>query len=708
MTSACAAGSPRLSQLLAHLRLILVALLLIPCSLLAQTNCTPSPSGLVAWWPGDGFSFDVAGTNHGTLYNGATYAPGKVGTAFSFDGVDDTVWVNPGPSLNFTNAITLEAWINHRRVGSGIQRYLTVVSEIAQIRYDGLASPAGFHFAINVGGAFYDLRPGISPQTNTFYHVVGTYDGTVQRLYINGTLRAIQAVGGALAPATTTGVVLNGGGEAMNGLIDEARIFNRALSAGEVASLYAAGSAGMCFTNDPSPVFAQQPQSQTVIEARTATFSSAAMCTPRPDYQWLFNNNPLASATNATLILTNLALTQAGNYAVMASNMFGYVTSSVAQLTIIEDFNLPGKVAANCTGKPAGLVAWWPGDGFPFDVAGTNHATLSGAGAFAVAKVGQGFNFNGMNTSLEVGDSPTLSPLATVGEMSAELWLRLPAFPIPDPYTGEDQRALLAKGAGSIWEYGFAVKTTGALVLWTSDGSSASWTLGGQLITNQWHHLAITLKRGKFLRIYQDGEMVAESTAFTNSTPDTALPMYVGRRGDGQLLNGQLDEVTLYNRALAGNEIATLYAAGSAGKCYTNDPAPVFVQQPQSQTSYVLASVTFTGAAIGTPRPSNQWLFNGAPLINATNATLVLNNLSTNQAGDYSVIASNMFGSVTSTVAHLSVVLPGFLAGIESFETGWSGWFTDNTSVWEAGVPTSGPNAAHSGNKCLATVLGGN
>ena len=80
---------------------------------------------------------------------------------------------------------------------------------------------------------------------------------------------------------------------------------------------------------------------------------------------------------------------------------------------------------------------------------------------------------------------------------------------------------------------------------------------------------------------------------------------------------------------------------------------------------------------------------------------------------DYKLVASNIFGSVTSSVGHLSVVLPDFVTGVESFEDGWSGWTVDN-GVWERGVPTYGPptNAlglrAHEGSNCVATALGDN
>ena len=77
----------------------------------AQTNCTPSPSGLVAWWPGDGFALDIQGANNGTLVGGVNYAAGEVGEAFNFGGANGYVSVPASPALDLTNAFTIEAWI---------------------------------------------------------------------------------------------------------------------------------------------------------------------------------------------------------------------------------------------------------------------------------------------------------------------------------------------------------------------------------------------------------------------------------------------------------------------------------------------------------------------------------------------------------------------------------------------------------------------
>src|SRR5262245_17110647 len=54
-------------------------------------TCTPPPPNVVSWWPGDGNANDIQRSNNGTLQNGAAFAPGYVGQAFSFDGINDYV-----------------------------------------------------------------------------------------------------------------------------------------------------------------------------------------------------------------------------------------------------------------------------------------------------------------------------------------------------------------------------------------------------------------------------------------------------------------------------------------------------------------------------------------------------------------------------------------------------------------------------------------
>jgi hypothetical protein len=75
-------------------------------------SCTPPPTGMVSWWTGDGNANDLIGSNHGTLQNGATFAAGLVGQAFSFVNPFDFVRVPHNSNLNVgTGNVTIDAWI---------------------------------------------------------------------------------------------------------------------------------------------------------------------------------------------------------------------------------------------------------------------------------------------------------------------------------------------------------------------------------------------------------------------------------------------------------------------------------------------------------------------------------------------------------------------------------------------------------------------
>ncbi|PYK40035.1 MAG: hypothetical protein DME49_01985, partial [Verrucomicrobia bacterium] len=75
----------------------------------ATPPCATAPSGMISWWPAEGDANDIQDGNDGTI-NGATFAGGKVGQAFSFDGTDDTVLVSDSNSLHYTD-FTYDAWI---------------------------------------------------------------------------------------------------------------------------------------------------------------------------------------------------------------------------------------------------------------------------------------------------------------------------------------------------------------------------------------------------------------------------------------------------------------------------------------------------------------------------------------------------------------------------------------------------------------------
>ena len=85
---------------------------------------------------------------------------------------------------------------------------------------------------------------------------------------------------------------------------------------------------------------------------------------------------------------------------------------------------------------------------------------------------------------------------------------------------------------------------------------------------------------------------------------------------------------------------------------------PQINTQPVSKNGVQVKSVTLTVQASGSNPLNYRWSFNGTPLAGATSSTLTLANLTTNSGGGYSAVVSNAYGSATSSVATLTVLVP--------------------------------------------------
>jgi len=208
-------------------------------------TCVTPPPDMVSWWPGDNSPIDIAGSNAGTLVGNTTYADGKVGEAFSFDGDGDYVSVGHDDSLNMTNAITVDAWI--RPSGTGLNNGIILMKNYLKYGLIWLPGTGKITFSLDIGGWADHLSTSTVP-VGEWTHVAGTYDGSNVKIYINGSLDATHPRTGSIA--TSTGNLTlgyrSGVDEYFYGLIDEVEIFNRALTANEIGAIYAAGSSGKC------------------------------------------------------------------------------------------------------------------------------------------------------------------------------------------------------------------------------------------------------------------------------------------------------------------------------------------------------------------------------------------------------------------------------------------------------------------------------
>jgi hypothetical protein len=201
----------------------------------------PASSGLVGAW---GFNEASGGTvtdasgngNTGTIANATRTTSGKFGGALSFNGTNAMVTVPDSASLDFTSGMTLEAWVNPTAVGTA-WRCVLLKEQPAELIYALYAGNSKGKAATDV---FTNADIGLSGTANTalnaWTHLAATYDGTTLRLYVNGVQAASKAVTGAIK--TSNGVLRIGGnsiwGEWFAGLIDEVRVYNKALTAAQI------------------------------------------------------------------------------------------------------------------------------------------------------------------------------------------------------------------------------------------------------------------------------------------------------------------------------------------------------------------------------------------------------------------------------------------------------------------------------------------
>jgi hypothetical protein len=654
----------------------------VPATLIVNSSpsCDPVPSGIISWWPGEGNANDIIGNNNGIASTGLGYTNGEVGQAFSMNATNANFYAPASASLDagaHGTGLTIEAWIDPSNVNGlqpisewnnspeypphagniGVQLWIgqnpgsegvlcaTFLESTNQAHYLQVSSPSGA------------LVP------NVWQHVAVTYDPTNGNitLYINGVTVASQ-FWGYYVPETRYNFWVDHRpgdepgdwtyGTYLSGPLDELSLYDHALSSNEIAAIYLAGSAGKCppISSAMAPYIIAQPTNQTVMAGGTATFRVDAGGAVPLSYQWFFDGTNLVG-TNATLTLNDVTAADAGAYRVFISNAYGSTNSKLATLTVSS--------SSSCDPVPSGIISWWPGEGNANDIIGNNNGVLENDVAFTQGVVGQAFHFNGSNQDVQIPYSTSLEPT----NVTVECWVKLDALASPvAAYPGLQYIIFKQNSRGGNFE-GYDLeknRINGQDVfrfqVTSVDGEqvpAASKTIPQPGV---WYHLAGTYD-STTVKIYVNG--VLEGSAVAGFPMDYGIePVYFGTTGQGfdGRLDGALDEVSIYNKALSSNEIAAIYLAGSAGKCppISSAMAPYIIAQPTNQTVMAGGTATFRVDAGGAAPLSYQWFFDGTNLV-GTNATLTLNDVTAADAGTYRLFISNAYGSTNSKPATLTV-----------------------------------------------------
>ncbi|HQV32367.1 MAG TPA: putative Ig domain-containing protein, partial [Calditrichia bacterium] len=221
--------------------------------LLSIAPDVPQGQGLVSYWSfdeqGGNVAINGAGSNNGTLHNGPQWRPngGRENGALEFDGVDDyvdigTMDISGGPGM------TIALWMRADDFGVADARLISKATGVLDDEHNWMISTydggSALRFRLKVDGSTRTLISNTGVLSlNTWHHVAVTYDGSQMRIFRDGTQVANQSASGAIdvspsVPAAIGNQPAGAGNEPFDGLLDEVRIYNRALSAAEITALF--------------------------------------------------------------------------------------------------------------------------------------------------------------------------------------------------------------------------------------------------------------------------------------------------------------------------------------------------------------------------------------------------------------------------------------------------------------------------------------
>lgn len=486
---------------------------------------------------------------------------------------------------------------------------------------------------------------------------------------------------------------------------------------------------------DQPPIILTQPTNQTTFPGNPLVLQVAAVGSHQLWYQWYFDGQALPRATNATLLLPDLLMGQAGYYSVLVSNALGTVTSTKVRVTEQQVVSFWGNrlVQVNVPDGLTGVIRLAAGS--YHILALESDGTVIG---WKTTSFNEAFDYGQASVPPNLAKSVAIAAgryhsLALMADGTVRAWGAGTPNSKQSGYYNCGQSTVplgltnvVAIAAGDC--FSAALKTDGQIVVWGSDTELGVNNVASAPL-NAVNLVAIAANSGSLTGLKGDGSVVswgsfAQRPSATNGiaiapgaviksdgtvtsyfSPPTGLSHVVqiacygygwlARKDDGSVVawgsppNAVPDGLTNLIDIACGNQYC-LATIGDGTLVITEPPHNRLV--PYGGTT--LLSVLAAGA-----KPINyQWQQNGSDLPEATNSWLRLTNFQSADIGSYRVVLSNALGTVVSKEANLDVLVPPIQFGSALNATNFL-WASTGNAAWftETNVVHNGEAAAQSG-----------
>jgi parallel beta-helix repeat protein len=475
-------------------------------------------SGLAGEWRFENsnatWTYDETGVNNGSVIGPNLTDKGRVGRGFEFDGVNDYMSMQLNQTIYINRSgYTISVWAKRSSSVYQNTRVLTTLGADA-IRAYGSGADAKWTFQVFAGASCNVEVSSVAYPDTSWHHIVGIMNGTYGKLYVDGSY--VNQFEDSCAGNETENLLYIGDRyagdiEFFNGSIDEVMIFNRTLSADEVADVY----------NTSSGKFA-------------------------------YDSQDIGGSANETSDTDNDVLT----------NIYNWYVNNASFALLNMPFDVEYSVAKDYSGNNNGTMT--PStrtcpDNYCYLRQGVvgNALTFDGVGAFP--------NFDKVDVNWSI--TPSLTAITNTTNITVSVWFN----GLDAGNNGDNSIWAMSNATGNFVALAQSGNKTIA-TLYYGAGASYCYSLNNVLNDNKWHHEVVQVIRngtGGF-RCWVDG--VLQGSGVNRNTAFSTYNYFRvgGSSHQAYTFYGMIDEFRVWNRTLSDTEISNIYTNESAGKYDTN------------------------------------------------------------------------------------------------------------------------------------------
>jgi hypothetical protein len=502
-------------------------------------------------------SYDTSLSNFG----GAPWVTGNVDGALEFDGVDDYVRLDSGAFL--TSQITVQTVALWFKADSVIGKQ-TIYEEGGTGNGIGLRINNGYlETRIVSGSTAYDLASVAVDQNWT--HVAVSYDGAANAtLFLDGyevdTLTSppplIYSHGDAAhLGRSSTSDVWGESGNYFTGILDDVRIYSRALDEDDFIRLHSLGASASAGPDSTEPVISDIQASGITTTAADITWITDEISDSRVRY----GTSSGTYTSDSGIVESGISLHWVNLDGLIADTTYFFVVESTDSFSNTATSSEQTFATISGFNGPSDFAFRWTFNNTLEEFTNAADGTFrTGNAAYATGIENEAVVLDGVDDAVDLGNID-LDPVAN--EVTLSAWFKADSF-------DKNDGRVLSKATGisensHLWMLSTIKSGPNYYVrarLRTGSNTSTYIPASGQIFTGTWYHVALTYG-DSLVKMYLNGNLVGSWTKSGTLGTDNTVGVSIGNQPDGagdRAFDGLIDDVRIYDRALTASEISEL------------------------------------------------------------------------------------------------------------------------------------------------------